>query len=69
MHAARNIFTPGATPSKFWAAGSRPEWGRSRRDGSMFAELLAACMQRSKQPGMQSEEIPITKRRTPKCQS
>ena len=49
MHAARNIFTPGATP--LWTALCRPEipWGRSRRDASMYAGVLAACIQKCKQ--------------------
>lgn len=49
MHAARNIFTPGATP--LWTAFGRPKFfavapGVTIR---MYAAVLAACIQRSKQ--------------------
>jgi len=65
VHAARNIFTPGATP--LWTASSRPEylWGRSRRDVSMCGRVHTA----EKAVPMQHEQIPITERSQSECQS
>ena len=54
-HAARNIFTPGATP--LWTAFSRPGplWGHSRRVGPLHAGVLAACI-KEKQANLNAEK-------------
>ena len=46
MHAARNIFTPGATP--YWTAFSRPKFFGVAPGviDQLYADVLAACVQK-----------------------